>query len=47
MENNLERIALCRYKTKMDRRSGCWKVDLTAVPQGLLAFITVKGFVFK
>ena len=30
MENSLERIAKCRYKTKMDKRSGFWQVDLTA-----------------
>ena len=46
-ENNLERIAKCRYKTKMDKRSGFWQVDLTAAAQELLAFITPKGRVFK
>ena len=29
MENTLERIAKCRFKTKMDKRSGFWQVDLT------------------
>ena len=33
MENTLERIAKCRYKTKMDKRSGFWQVDLTAAVQ--------------
>ena len=47
MENTLECIAKCRYKTKMDKRSGFWQVDLTAAPQELLAFITPKGRVFK
>ena len=47
MKNNLERIAKCRYKTKMDKRSGFWQVDLTAAAQELLAFITPKGCVFK
>ena len=28
MENTLERIAKCRFKTKMDKRSGFWQVDL-------------------
>ena len=42
MENTLERIAKCRYKTKMDKRSGFWQVDLTAAAQELLAFITPK-----
>ena len=47
MENTLERIAKCRYKTKMDKRSGFWQVDLTAAAHELLAFITPKGRVFK
>ena len=47
MENTLERIAKCRYKTEMDKRSGFWQVDLTAAAQELLAFITPKGRVFK
>ena len=47
MEHTLERIAKCRYKTKMDKRSGFWQVDLTAAVQELLAFITPKGRVFK
>ena len=38
MENTLERIAKCRYKTKMDKRSGFWQVDLTAAAQELLAY---------
>ena len=47
MENTLERIGECRYKTKIDKRSGFWQVDLTAAAQELLAFITPKGRVFK
>ena len=47
MEHTLERIAKCRYKTKVDKRSGFWQVDLTAAAQELLAFITPKGRVFK
>ena len=43
----LERIAKCRYKTKMDKHSGFWQVDLTAAAQELLAFITPKGRVCK
>ena len=46
-ENTLERIAKCRYKTKMDKRSGFWQVDLAAAAQELLAFITPKDRVFK
>ena len=47
MENTLEHIAECRYKTKRDKRSGFCQVDLTAAGQELLAFITPKGRVFK
>ena len=47
MENTLERIAKCRYKTIMDKRSGFWQVDLTAAAQELLTFMTRKGRVFK
>ena len=47
MENTLGRIAKCRYKTKIDKRSGFWQVDLTAAAQELLAFITPQGRVFE
>ena len=47
MENTLERIPECRYKTKMDKRGGFWHVDLTAAAQELLALITPKGRVVK
>ena len=47
MENTLEPIAKCRYKTKMDKHSGFWQVDLNAAAQELLAFINPKGCVFK
>ena len=47
MESTLEKIASCRYKTKMDERSGFWQVDLTPNAQELLAFITLQGRVFK
>ena len=33
MENTLEQIAKCRYKTKMDKRNGFWQVDLTAAAE--------------
>ena len=29
MENTLERIAKCRFKTEMNKRTGFWQVDLT------------------
>ena len=47
MESTLEKIASCRYKTKMDKRSVFWQVDLTPNAQELLAFITPQGGVFK
>ena len=47
METALEKIASRRYKTKMDKRSGLWQVDLTPNAQELLAFITPQGRVFK
>ena len=47
MESTLEKIASCRYKTKMDKRSGFWQVDLTPNAHGILAFITPQGRVFK
>ena len=45
--NILDPIAKCRYKTKMDKHSGFWQVNLTAAAQELLAFITPKCRVFK
>ena len=39
MENTLERIAKCTYKTQVDKRSGFGQVDLAAAEE-LLAFIT-------
>ena len=47
MESSLEKIASCRYKTKMEKRSGFWQVDLTPNAQELIAFITPQGRVFK
>ena len=47
LENTLERIAKCRFKTKMDKRSGFCQVDLTRAAQELLAFVTPKGRVFR
>ena len=40
MEATLEKIASCRYKTKMDKRTGFWQVDLMPNAEELLAFIT-------
>ena len=47
MESTLEKIASCRYKTKMDNPSGFRQVDLAPHAQELLAFITPQGRVFK
>ena len=47
MASTLEKIASCRYKTKMDKRSGFWQVDLTPNAQELLAFISPHGRVLK
>ena len=47
MENTLQRIVKCRFKTKMDKCSGFWQVDLTRAAQELLAFVTPKGRVFR
>ena len=47
MESTLENIASCRYKTKMDKMSGFWQVDLTPNAQKFLAFITPQRRVFK
>ena len=29
MKNTIEGITKCQFKTKMDKRSGFWQVDLT------------------
>ena len=47
VESALDKIAPCRYKAKMDKRSGFWQVDLTPNAQELLAFISRQGGVFK
>ena len=47
MESTLEKIASCRYKSKMDKQSGFWHVNLTPKAQEPLAFITPQRRVFK
>ena len=47
MESTLEKIASCRYKTKMNKSSGFRQVDLTPNAKELLACITPQGRVFK
>ena len=47
MENTVETAAGCRYKTKMDKRSGFRQMDLTERAQDLTAFIAPDGRVYK
>ena len=47
MENTLETITKCGYKTKIDKRRGFWQVDLTRAAHKLLAFVTPKGRVLR
>ena len=43
MESTLEKIASCRYKTKMDKRSGFWQVDLTPTPRNYSPSSPLRG----
>ena len=43
----VEGLAKCRFKSKMDMRSGFWQVQLTPQAQALSAFIIPSGRVFK
>ena len=47
MEQALERAAHCRFKSKLDKRSGFWQVESTKRAQDLSAFIAPNGQVFK
>ena len=47
MESTEEKIASCRHKTKRDKQSWFWQLDLTPNAQELLAFITPQGRVFR
>ena len=47
MNNTLERIAKCQFKTKMDKRSAFSQGDLTRAGQEMLAFVTLKGGIFS
>ena len=47
LEQALERAAHCRYKSKLDKHSGFWQVELTKRAQHLSAFIAPNGQVFK
>ena len=47
IESTLEKIASCRYKTKMDKPSGFRQVDLTLNAQEHRAFISPQQRVFN
>ena len=47
LEQALERAAYCRFKSKLDKRSGFWQVELTKCAQDLSAFIAPIGQVFN
>ena len=47
LEQALETAAHCHFKSKLDKRSGFWKVELTKRAQDLSAFIAPNGQVFK
>ena len=46
-EQALKRAAHCRFKSKSDKRSGFWQVELTKRARDLSAFIAPNGQVFK
>ena len=43
LEQALERAAHCRFKSKLDKHSGFWQVELTKRAQDLSAFIAPNG----
>ena len=47
LEQALERAVHCRFKSKLDKRSGFWQVELTKQAQDLSAFFAPNGQVFK
>ena len=47
MEKTVENAADCKFKTKMDKRSGFWQVELTERAKDMMAFITPQGRIFK
>jgi hypothetical protein len=46
LEVTVEALAACKYKSKMDMRSGFWQVELTRRAQELSAFTIPSGRVF-
>ena len=47
MEALIEGMAKCRFKTKLDLRSGFWQVGLSKRAQELTCFVTPSGRVFR
>ena len=47
LEQALERAPHCHFKSKLNKRSGFWQVELTKRAQDLSAFIAPNGQVFK
>ena len=47
LERAIERAAQTKYKTKLDKRSGFWKIDLTERAKELRAVIAPNGQVFR
>ena len=43
LENTLERIAQCQFKTKMNRRSGLWQIDLSKHPRNCSRFQPLRA----
>jgi hypothetical protein len=43
MEEMIENLAKCRYKSKMDLRSGFWQIGLSDRAKELCAFVTPSG----
>ena len=46
MENTIKNAVSCKFKSKMDKRSGFWQVDLTERAKELMAFRTPNRRVF-
>ena len=47
LERAIERAAQTKYKTKLDKRSGFWQIDLTERAKELSAVIAPNGQVFR
>ena len=43
LESTVEKLAACRFKTKLDMRSGFWQVELTERAKELTAFVIPNG----